>query len=37
VPTANLLMDRALRNAPLTPQLLWSHPDSRHGVLQMAR
>ena len=35
-PTAYLLMDHSLRNAPLTPQLLLSHPDSRHAVLQMA-
>jgi hypothetical protein len=35
-PTAFILMDHSLHNAPLTPELLWSHPDSRHAVLQMA-
>lgn len=35
-PTAAILMDRSLTNAPLTPRLLLSHPDSRHAVLQMA-
>jgi len=36
VPTAYMQMDRSLTNAPLTPGLLLSHPDSRHAVLQMA-
>ena len=35
-PTASLLMDRSLTNVPLTAELLWSHPDSRHSILQMA-
>jgi hypothetical protein len=36
MPTAYMLMDHTLTNAPLTPQLLMAHPDSRHAVLQMA-
>ncbi len=35
-PTAYMLMDHTLTNAPLTPQLLMEHPDARHAVLQVA-
>ncbi|HLI78371.1 MAG TPA: hypothetical protein VKV03_00235 [Candidatus Binataceae bacterium] len=36
VPTAEILLEHPLTNAPMTPELLMAHPDSRHAVLQMA-
>jgi 4-amino-4-deoxy-L-arabinose transferase-like glycosyltransferase len=36
VPTAAILRDHAVPNVSLTPQLLLSHPDSRHAALQPA-
>jgi 4-amino-4-deoxy-L-arabinose transferase-like glycosyltransferase len=35
-PTAAILRDYAVPNVPLTPQLLLSHPDSRHAAFQPA-
>ncbi|HXW84834.1 MAG TPA: hypothetical protein VEJ86_10545 [Candidatus Binataceae bacterium] len=35
LPTPHVMFDYSVPAAPLTPALLLSHPDSRHGVLAM--